>query len=81
VGRSRFIRQNALGWGLSMVLFHSVWTYFTDGSFSITLILLTMPVWLAAGWWVAASAWANSERLYERARQGSGSEDAQARVE
>jgi hypothetical protein len=57
-----------------MALFLEAWRYLTEGRFSFTLILLSIPLWLACGWFVGASSWAQNERLYERAQRGEGAE-------
>jgi hypothetical protein len=80
-GRARFVWRYALGWGLTMTLVHRSWDYFNKDSFSIGFGLFTMLLFLGFGWFVAASAWTDNERLYERAKQGDGSADAQSRVE
>ena len=68
-GRSRFVWRYAFGWGLSMALFLAGWHYFTDGFFSPFIALIMIPLCVGLGWWTAAGAWAESERLYEQARR------------
>jgi len=70
MGRRRYVRRTAVGWGLFLVLSRSAWEYLTEGYFPVALRLLMTPISLAIGWWIGASNWEDNERLYGLARRG-----------
>ena len=80
-GRTRFVWTYALGWGLSMALFLLGWGYIIEGRFSLAIALMLIALGMVLGWWTGSSAWTDNERLYERAQQGGGSEEARVRGE
>lgn len=69
-GRPRYVRRIAARWGLTQVVIWSAWHYWADRDFSFGFTVLMIPLSLAFGWFVGASAWADNERLYERAQTG-----------
>src|SRR5687768_11148096 len=68
-GRSRYVRRVAVRWGATQwgVMFSL--GYLGSGRASLWFAAAALPLSLAMGWWAGADAWAENERLYEKARQ------------
>jgi hypothetical protein len=65
-GKERYTWWVAAVWGGSLILFSTLWDFFSEDRFDVVTLVIKIPFYLAGGYLLGLYAWSSNEGRYRK---------------
>ena len=66
MGKGRYALWVAAVWGGALILFSTLWDFFSEGRFDGVTLIIKIPLYLTGGYLLGLIAWSSNEGRYRK---------------